>query len=198
MKLLPTTTARDHKGSAAGFQSRRDGGPDLEGAIIKLLPTPTAGNDSSGTRPGYDDYARPYSTLPEAVVKLLPTPLTTDAQGAGGHGDGGRDLRTTVVQDWTTEAWAEYLPAILRWARITHAQPPVPVDLNRNGKPRIAAEFSEWMMGWPTGWVTGLITDDRKAWKQGMTSRTQAMKMIGNGVVPQQAVAAIESLLEEW
>jgi hypothetical protein len=164
MKLLPTTTARDHKGSAAGFQDRRDGGPDLEGAIVKLLPTT----------------------------------LTTDAQGAGNHGDGGRDLRTTVVQDWDTEAWAEYLPAILRWTKITHAGAPVPVELNRNGKYRIAARFSEWMMGWPTGWVTDLITTNRSLLKEGMTSRTQAMRMIGNGVVPQQAVMAIDALMAEW
>jgi hypothetical protein len=164
MKLLPTTTARDHKGSAQGFTDRRDGGPDLEGAIMRLLPTP----------------------------------LTTDAQGAGGHGDGGRDLRTTVVQDWNTEAWAEYLPAVLAWCKRTNAAPPVPVEINSNGNLRIAAKFSEWMMGWPTGWVTELITTNRRLYKEGMISRTAAMRMIGNGVVPQQATMAIGELMETW
>jgi DNA (cytosine-5)-methyltransferase 1 len=40
--------------------------------------------------------------------------------------------------------------------------------------------FVEWMMGLPAGWVTGT----------GL-SRTQALKVLGNGVVPQQAAAAL-------
>jgi DNA (cytosine-5)-methyltransferase 1 len=131
-------------------------------------------------------------------MRLLPTPLTTDAQGAGGHGDGGRDLRTTVVQDWDTEAWAEYLPAILRWCKITNGAPPVPVEPNSNGNLRIAARFSEWMMGWPSGWVTSMITTNRKLMREDMISRTAGMRMIGNGVVPQQAIMAIDALMEEW
>ena len=30
---------------------------------------------------------------------LLPSPTTSDANGAGAHGDGGADLRTTVAHD---------------------------------------------------------------------------------------------------
>ncbi len=41
------------------------------------------------------------------------------------------------------------------------------------------------MMGLPAGWVTGLDL-----------SHTQQLKMLGNGVVPQQAPAAIAGLLE--
>jgi DNA (cytosine-5)-methyltransferase 1 len=44
--------------------------------------------------------------------------------------------------------------------------------------------FVEYMMGLPTGWVTDL----------GL-SRTQQLKMLGNGVVPQQAYRALELLL---
>jgi DNA (cytosine-5)-methyltransferase 1 len=103
-----------------------------------------------------------------------------------------------VVQDWDTEAWAEYLPAILGWCRKTDMGPPVPVELNSNGNLRIAARFSEWMMGWPAGWVTGMITTNRKLMNEGLISRTAAMRMIGNGVVPQQAIMAIDALMEEW
>lgn len=129
---------------------------------------------------------------------LLPTPLTTDAQGAGGHGDGGRDLRTTVVQDWDHEDWDGYADAIEGWEIATNQWAPIPVELNSNGNLRIAARFSEWMMGWPTGWVTDLITTNRRLYKEGMISRTAAMRMIGNGVVPQQAEMAIAELLEGW
>lgn len=43
----------------------------------------------------------------------------------------------------------------------------------------------EWIMGWPHGWATGV---------EGI-SRTDQLKVIGNGVVPQQAVHALRLLL---
>ena len=50
----------------------------------------------------------------------------------------------------------------------------------------MSSRFVEWMMGLPDGWVTGV----------GL-SRTQELKMLGNGVVPQQAAAAYGWLLEQ-
>jgi DNA (cytosine-5)-methyltransferase 1 len=47
--------------------------------------------------------------------------------------------------------------------------------------------FVEWMMGLPEGWVTGL----------GL-ARTAELKMLGNGVVPQQAALALTVLAPEW
>jgi DNA (cytosine-5)-methyltransferase 1 len=57
-----------------------------------------------------------------------------------------------------------------------------PNTLDQEGK--LNAEFVEYMMGLPKGWVTdtGL-------------SRAQQLKMLGNGVVPQQAELALELLL---
>lgn len=52
------------------------------------------------------------------------------------------------------------------------------------GNPRLAARFSEWMQGWPLGWVTDVAI-----------SRSAMLRIIGNGVVPQQAVAALYWLL---
>jgi len=49
---------------------------------------------------------------------------------------------------------------------------------------RLSSRFVEWMMGLPDGWVTGV----------GL-SRSQELKMLGNGVVPQQAAAAYGWLL---
>ena len=56
-----------------------------------------------------------------------------------------------------------------------------------NGLPkgRLNPRFVEWMMGLPAGWVTDLDL-----------SRTQQLKMLGNGVVPQQAALAIRLLTE--
>lgn len=56
-----------------------------------------------------------------------------------------------------------------------------PDALGQDGK--LNAEFVEYMMGLPKGWVTDL----------GL-SRSQQLKMLGNGVVPQQAEYALELL----
>jgi DNA (cytosine-5)-methyltransferase 1 len=50
---------------------------------------------------------------------------------------------------------------------------------------RLNPPFVEYMMGLPKGWVTDLDI-----------SRSQQLKMLGNGVVPQQAYYAIQQLME--
>ena len=59
---------------------------------------------------------------------------------------------------------------------------PNPLDLEG----RLNAVFVEYMMGLPEGWVTNLGF-----------SRAQQLKMLGNGVVPQQAEYAIHQLLKQ-
>ena len=51
---------------------------------------------------------------------------------------------------------------------------------------KLSARFVAWMLGLPEGGVTGV----------GL-SRSQELKMLGNGVVPQQAAAAYGWLLEQ-
>jgi hypothetical protein len=133
-------------------------------------------------------------------MNLLPTPCASDATGGGTANN--REGHTAQIIDAVLDAelksgWGQYMAAIRRWEGLTR-QAPAPTEPNRNGAPRLSARFSEWMMGWPAGWVTGLITTDRKLYSQGMISRTSAMKMIGNGVVPQQAAAAIEEMWSTW
>ena len=59
----------------------------------------------------------------------------------------------------------------------------VPNTLDTVG--RLNPIFVEYMMGLPVGWVTDLEL-----------SRTQQLKMLGNGVVPQQAYYALQLLLD--
>ena len=56
---------------------------------------------------------------------------------------------------------------------------PHPVD----DKGRLAPSFVEWMQGFPADWTEGM-------------TRTQALKALGNAVVPQQAIAAMSILSE--
>lgn len=81
--------------------------------------------------------------------------------------------------------WGDYGPAVRRWERLTRPAP-APTELNSNNKPRLNAAFAEWMMGLPAGHVTEVPG----------ISRAHQLKAIGNGVCPQQAVAAYSSLLE--
>jgi DNA (cytosine-5)-methyltransferase 1 len=50
---------------------------------------------------------------------------------------------------------------------------------------RLSPRFVEWMMGLDDGWVTAV---------PGLT-RNDQLKALGNGVVPQQAAAALSTLL---
>ncbi|MFV8169862.1 hypothetical protein [Mycolicibacterium peregrinum] len=63
-----------------------------------------------------------------------------------------------------------------------------PTEPNSLGNPRLAPAFPEWMQGWPLGWVTALVA-------LGLISRNDALRIIGNGVCPQQAIAALRWLL---
>jgi DNA (cytosine-5)-methyltransferase 1 len=80
--------------------------------------------------------------------------------------------------------WAEYEPAVRRWELVLGRPAPCPVEEGKNGKPRLAARFAEWMLGWPDGWVTGV---------PGL-SRGAQLRAIGNGVVTLQAMMAIRAL----
>lgn len=59
---------------------------------------------------------------------------------------------------------------------------PHPVD----DRGRLAPSFVEWMQGFPEGWCSDSMT------------RTQALKALGNAVVPQQAVLALSLLFNEY
>ena len=74
--------------------------------------------------------------------------------------------------------YGDYSQAIRRWELILGRQAPIPVFDGR-----LNQLFVEWMLGLPLGYVTGL----------GL-SRTQELKLLGNGVVPQQGLLALSLL----
>ncbi|MDX3639291.1 DNA (cytosine-5-)-methyltransferase [Streptomyces sp. MB09-02B] len=77
--------------------------------------------------------------------------------------------------------WGEYEPAIRRWEHILGRPAPQPTD----ALGRLAPAFVEWMQGLPTGHVTSVPGLPRGA----------QLKALGNGVVPQQAAAALRLLV---
>jgi DNA (cytosine-5)-methyltransferase 1 len=86
--------------------------------------------------------------------------------------------------DESAVAWGQFEPAIRRWEHVTGHPAPRPTEPGRTGE-RLSPAFVEWMQGIPPGWVTAVAG----------LSRNQQLKALGNGVVPQQAAAALRLLL---
>ena len=85
----------------------------------------------------------------------------------------------------TRTDWGPYAAAVHRWEPIVGRRAPAPTELTERGKHRLSPRFTEFMMGLPDGWVTDT---------PGIT-RNDALKMCGNGVVPQQAAEALNHML---
>ena len=88
----------------------------------------------------------------------------------------GLGLGSDPCADVLNVQWGSYAPAIERWEHVIGRSAPEPA-IDRRLNPR----FVEWMMGFDAGWVEGL-------------TRNQALKALGNAVVPQQGEAAIRML----
>jgi DNA (cytosine-5)-methyltransferase 1 len=158
-------------------------GPSLHIEALLMLPTPTVkdGAASGGSSPS-------NVTLTDAVVRtdmgrtenarhqLLPTPSVADAQGGHLNRSGDRVAHH--------DRFGDFAPAIERWEHVTAHPAPEPTELAPRGGHRLSCRFDEWLMGLPPGHVTQV---------PGIT-HNDALKLCGNGVVPQQAEAALRWL----
>ncbi|MYS48182.1 DNA cytosine methyltransferase [Streptomyces sp. SID5998] len=98
--------------------------------------------------------------------------------GAVGQGESARDGGERVPDG--AAGWGEYAEAVARWETVLQRPAPGPVD----AVGRLSPAFVEWLMGLPAGHVTDV---------PGL-SRSAQLKALGNGVVPQQATAALRFL----
>lgn len=83
-------------------------------------------------------------------------------------------------------AWGDYGPAVARWELILGRLAPAPTQTGKRGGRQLSPLFVEFLMGLPAGWVTAV---------PGL-SRNEQLKLLGNGVVPQQCAAAIRGPLQ--
>ena len=129
-------------------------------------------NGDGSDAPDADGYGR------ARVGRLDPEQRHADGRsGPQSHGD--------HPESATRTDWGPYAAAVHRWEPIVGRRAPAPTELTERGKHRLSPRFTEFMMGLPDGWVT-----DTPGIK-----RNDALKMCGNGVVPQQAAAALNHML---
>ncbi|MFF0125692.1 DNA cytosine methyltransferase [Streptomyces mirabilis] len=194
VNLFPTPTAADSRGTA---NFRADGTPygngygsTLTDAVRSLLPTPAARDWKSGASNLLGRNARP---LNEVVVNLLPTP-TAHRYGRNRSASQNASSRPSIEylardladgQQWVTAEGTDFGPAIRRWEHVTGRPAPCPTEPGTRGNRRLSPVFAEWLMGLPAGWVTAVDGIPRK----------EQLKILGNGVVPQQAHHAYGLLL---
>jgi DNA (cytosine-5)-methyltransferase 1 len=150
-------------------------------ANVELMPTPSRDSKGASVRAPIRTCGRVRTDadqqLPNAVLELAePDPLA------------GRYQVQPIDLGMREDIWGRYAAAIARWERLTRPAP-APTEPSKRGKfgARLSPRFSEWLMGWPEGWVTDVD----------MPRGTQ-LKLIGNGVVPRQAEAALQILLQDW
>jgi DNA (cytosine-5)-methyltransferase 1 len=115
------------------------------------------------------------------------TPANTDNSSRNGRqreqvGEAGGGA--TAAGGSAAAAWAQYAGAIERWERVLGRPAPAPTEQGTRGGQRLAPRFVEWMMGLPDGHVTAVPGVNRNA----------QLKALGNGVVPQQAIAALQRM----
>lgn len=182
LTLFPTPRAspnenRSTKRTPSQMAGRH--GRYLASEVCELLPTPTA-VDGNRALAHYPDQ---YTTLPDAVAQLLPTPRATDGTNGGPNqrGSKGDIALPAAVQP---ERWGRYAEAIARWERTLGRPAPDPTEPGRTTARRLAPRFVEWLLGLPDGWVCD-VPD---------LTRNEQLRLLGNGVVPQQCAHALDLL----
>jgi len=188
--LLPTPRATD--GTKGGPNQRGSSGDLMLPSAVHLLPTPAVNDMGEGkTVEAWDEWtARMKAThgngnghgasLAIEAQRMLPTPRASlpDARVS----QRARDLYSSgdMLGDIVAEnKWEQYAAAIARHERAIGRPMPDPTEPGPKGGRRLSPRFVEALMMLPDGVVTG----------RGLT-RTEELRVLGNGVVPPQAEAA--------
>lgn len=173
-------------GDAREVPRGRGGTPaaNADGDAIREQPVALTGRGSAAvaglSRPDAAAHA-PGDSRAHGPVGDHGVQLVTEPRTGGGAGER-RDTQGTdrPSESATVVVWGQYEPAIRRWEHILGRLAPPATD----ALGRLAPAFVEWMQGLPAGHVTGVPGIPRGA----------QLKALGNGVVPQQAAAALRLL----
>ena len=188
-------SARGERGFATPGQTQ--GGrawPDTGRRNRASIPDTAGHGRDEGWPESARELGRPHAAVRRNAAASAGLAGATAAYAERGRWDGwspdpigGQVGRTPPTGSSAPTEWAEYEPAIHRWERITGRLAPAPTQPSAKGAQRLSPRFVEWMMGLPAGHVTGV---------PGL-KRNDQLKALGNGVVPQQATAALRHMLEQ-
>ncbi len=221
-------------GAPAAADRDSDVRPYVPGHLT-LLPTPAVNDMGAGkTVEHWDDWTAKMQTahgngnghgksLSIEALRLLPTPRTSDTNGAGAHGNGGIDLRTTVSLMPTPRATdgtkggpnQRGSSGDLMRPSAVHQVLPTPHTLQDWGTYAAAIARAEYLFahrpappptepgakGQPrlsprfVEWLMGLA--DGHVTDVPGVSRNDQLKALGNGVCPPQAAAATRAWLTD-
>ena len=194
--LLPTPRATD--GTKGGPGQRGSSGDLILPSAVALLPTPAVNDMCEGkTVEAWDEWTDAMQarhgngngdgkSLAVEAQRLLPTPRTENNENRQSAGYGGENGNYHGLLTGAS-SWGDYAAAIARWEHVLGRPAPAPTQTSGKGNPQLSPRFTEWLMGLPEGWVTDV---------PGIT-RNEALRLCGNGVVPQQAEAALR-VMAAW
>jgi hypothetical protein len=202
--LLPTPNTMEHREiktpeQIAELKAKSPGGYRnlRESVVNELLPTPIVRDYKDGSAAQERDGKVSTDTVARAIFNsgevLLGTPRTSSANSPSSKQvENGADKARLEDQVRSANegyiSWGKFEPAIRRWEQVLGRPAPAPTKPDgKDGNHRLAAEFTEWMMGLDFGHVTNP--------ELGLT-RVEMLKLCGNGVVPQQAELALRMLLD--
>ena len=187
---------------SAGSEARRNAGPDSQSIRVEPLGYSDFAGNTEG-EVGEQRRLEPGSRQAESRGSNRSATADADRDGygeqlhTGGMGsvewedaDNGSRQNRARGQSGARSAepaaaveWGRYGPAISRWEQVSGRPAPEPTIPGATGRPRLSPIFVEWMMGLPAGHVTGF----------GLRP-SACLKILGNGVVPQQASLALRML----
>lgn len=203
-RVLGDLSDLGYVGGWTGIRASDIGAPHPRFRVFVVAHPRDLGPERCGTprggQPGPEDRGRRTLSLPTpGAVALLPTPAVNDMgegkttewwdewaprqkSSSGAPAPHGASLAIEAQRGGTD--WGKYAAAIERWEDLTRTAP-APTVRSAKGIPALAPAFTEWMMGLPAGFVTDV---------PGL-GRQDTLRLLGNGVVPQQAAAAITEIL---
>lgn len=120
--------------------------------------------------------------------QLLPTPTCNDAKNSSNPPSQLKRKSpplASVSSHFPDLDWGKYRTAVEWWESVFRPAPK-PTEVRPNGRHRLSVEFPEWMMGLEPGHVSKV---------EGIT-HNQKIKALGNGVQVQQAIRALEDMLD--
>jgi DNA (cytosine-5)-methyltransferase 1 len=143
------------------------------------------GTGGGGAVPDSEGVGRHEGLAEPARVQGRPDAHLGDRPAGPASGRARRAPAGSGLTGHSAYPWGIYTDAVRGWEHILGRTAPEPTEPGRNGRPRLRPEFTAWVMGLPSDDYLAGVPD---------VSRIAALRLAGNGVVPQHAEAAFREL----